>query len=101
MRRWRTLATNDANANMSSTARRFEHSAWLSNETGDLYVWGGAAFDKSYLGDLHVLRNANGVMTKESNYFAKEVVVTSDAATPEAASARPWLWAGWATSGSR
>jgi len=80
--KWRPLITNMANANMPSTARRFEHSAFMMGS--DMYLWGGAAYDKSYLSDLKKLSNADGMTARETNYFMKKVVVSSTVESSDA-----------------
>ena len=54
---WRKLLT--ANEEVPSGVRRFESAGVADSATGDMYVWGGAANDKSYLNDVWALRGVD------------------------------------------
>ena len=54
---------------------RFEHS--MAYHGGDLYVFGGAAYDKSYMNDVHVLKNADGLSDRTTFGFKKALTLTS------------------------
>ena len=60
----------------------YEHSAFMMGS--DMYLWGGAAYDKSYLSDLKKLSNADGMTARETNYFMKKVVVSSTVESSDA-----------------
>jgi len=54
---WRKLLTNDLKVPMPT--KRFEHTSAVYN--GDIYIFGGALYDRTYVNDLYVLKNAVAV----------------------------------------
>ena len=75
---WLKLYTKDDGANAPPTTRRFEHTSFVHGK--DLYVWGGAAADKSYLGSLERLTNADGFAGGNTLYYMKAIKLSSPAA---------------------
>uniref|UniRef100_A0A061SBI8 Member of the kelch motif protein family n=1 Tax=Tetraselmis sp. GSL018 TaxID=582737 RepID=A0A061SBI8_9CHLO len=58
-----------------TAAHRFEHSSVTYK--GDIYIFGGALFDKSYLNSLAVLENADGCAGKDAFAYVKTIELNS------------------------
>ena len=58
-----------------ATTHRFEHTAVMYDH--DMYVFGGALFDKTYLSDLVVLENADGHDDRDAFAYHKTIVINS------------------------
>jgi len=72
---WLKLYTKNDNALISPTTRRFEHTAFVHGT--DMYVWGGAASDKTYLNSLEKLSMADGFSAKKTMYYKKDIKLTT------------------------
>jgi len=72
---WRNLLTDDLSVPLPT--RRFEHTSAIFG--GDLYIFGGAQYDKTYLNDMYVLKNADMIdgveAAKEMLAYKKKVTV--------------------------
>ena len=58
-----------------SSVHRFEHTSVMYK--GDMYVFGGALFDKRYMNDLVVLEGADGHASRDSFAYQKNIVLNS------------------------
>lgn len=54
---------------------RFEHTSVMYR--GDMYVFGGALFDKTYLSHMVVLEGADGHVNRDSFAYVKDIVLNS------------------------
>lgn len=63
-----------------AATHRFEHSSVMYE--GDMYVFGGALFDKTYLNDLLVLRGADGHTHRDAFAYQKTILLNSSRAYP-------------------
>ena len=81
---WRKLLTKDGE--VPAGTRRFEAGGAADPESGDLYIWGGASADKSYLNDVWALRGVDPSAEDAPTVLAysKTVTVTSAKPLPDA-----------------
>jgi len=77
---WRKLLTSDGD--VPAGTRRFEAGGAADPETGDMYIWGGASSDKSYLNDVWALRGVDPSAAAGGNpptvlAYSKTITVTT------------------------
>jgi len=77
---WREVLVDGAVPPAST--HRFEHSAVMYE--GDMYVFGGALFDKTYLNDLLVLQGADGHTHRDAFAYQKSILLNSSSPYPGA-----------------
>ena len=66
---WRKVLTEDDA--VPQTTMRYEHTAIVWQN--DLYTFGGASYDKTYLNDMHVLRGADGFAGKDNFAYVRVI----------------------------
>ena len=78
---WRKLLTTDGD--VPEGIRRFEAGGAADPETGDLFLWGGASYAKSYMNDVWALRAADiAAPDVERTVLAYQRVITVTSAEP-------------------